>query len=96
MNKEDCYRILGLKEGASEEEIKDAFRKLVMLYHPDKNKDPQAVEKFRLIAKAYSVLMGKESIMDAGKEAVPEYDWGSDVMRIWKEIDENEESNMYI
>lgn len=47
---EDFYRILGVDKKASNKDIKKAFRKLAMQYHPDKNKDPKAEEKFRQIA----------------------------------------------
>ncbi|KAF8782719.1 DnaJ subfamily B member 9 like protein [Argiope bruennichi] len=50
------YEILGVDKKASNKEIKKAFRKLAMEYHPDKNKDPDAEEKFRKIAEAYEVL----------------------------------------
>lgn len=52
----DYYEILGLKKGASDREIKKAFRKLALKYHPDKNKSKLAEEKFRDIAEAYDVL----------------------------------------
>jgi len=47
------YEILGLVQGASDDDVKKAFRKLALQYHPDKNKDPDAAEKFKEIAKAY-------------------------------------------
>lgn len=47
---EDYYSILGVSKKASNKDIKKAFRKLAMQYHPDKNKDPDAEEKFRQIA----------------------------------------------
>lgn len=53
---QDYYDILGVRKDASDREIKKAFRKLAMKYHPDKNKDPKAEEKFRQIAEAYEVL----------------------------------------
>ncbi|KAH3816830.1 dnaJ homolog subfamily B member 9-like [Dreissena polymorpha] len=56
----DYYEILGLKRNANEKEIKRAFRKLALKYHPDKNKDPDAEEQFREIAKAYEVLSDPE------------------------------------
>ncbi len=57
MANKDLYEVLGLKKGASEEEIKKAFRKLAIKYHPDKNQgDKAAEEKFKEINEAYQVL----------------------------------------
>lgn len=55
----DYYAILNLSRGASDDEIKKAYRKLALKYHPDKNKSPEAEEKFKLIAEAYEVLSDK-------------------------------------
>lgn len=52
----DYYKILGIQTGANEDEIKKAYRKMALKYHPDKNKDPNAEEKFKEIAEAYDVL----------------------------------------
>lgn len=53
----DHYSILGLTKSATNAEIKAAYRRLVKIYHPDKNPDnPVAVEKFRAIQEAYDVL----------------------------------------
>ncbi|XP_073509941.1 dnaJ homolog subfamily B member 1 [Phyllobates terribilis] len=52
----DYYKTLGLSKGASEEDIKKAYRKQALKYHPDKNKDPGAEERFKEIAEAYDVL----------------------------------------
>src|SRR5512142_2545656 len=57
MNKADYYETLGVPKDASEEDIKRAYRKLAMKYHPDKNPgDKSAEEKFRDATEAYEVL----------------------------------------
>lgn len=56
----DYYSILGIGRSATEDEIKRAYRKLALKYHPDKNKTPDAEEKFKLIAEAYEVLSDKK------------------------------------
>ena len=55
----DYYSILGVKRNATEEDIKKAYRKLALKYHPDKNKSPKAEERFKEIAEAYEVLSDK-------------------------------------
>ncbi|CAM4565610.1 unnamed protein product [Leuciscus chuanchicus] len=52
----DYYEILGVPKDASDRQIKKAFHKLAMRYHPDKNKSPDAEAKFREIAEAYETL----------------------------------------
>lgn len=53
----DYYEILGLQKGASSEEIKKAYRKLAMQYHPDRNAgDKEAEAKFKEIGEAYGTL----------------------------------------
>ena len=57
----DYYKILGVDRKASEDEIKKAYRKLAMKYHPDHTKgDKAAEEKFKQISEAYAVLSDKE------------------------------------
>ncbi len=57
MAKRDYYEVLGLQKGASDDEIKRAFRKMVMKYHPDRNPgDKEAEENFKEVNEAYDVL----------------------------------------
>jgi molecular chaperone DnaJ len=56
VNKRDYYEILGVSRSASKPEIKDAYRKLALKFHPDRNKAPDAEEKFKEISEAYAVL----------------------------------------
>ncbi|VDN33428.1 unnamed protein product [Dibothriocephalus latus] len=52
----DYYKVLGLEKGASEDDIKKAYRKMALKYHPDKNKSPNAEEKFKSVAEAYETF----------------------------------------
>lgn len=59
--KRDYYEVLGLSKGASESEIKKAYRKMALKYHPDKNPgDAEAENKFKEAAEAYEVLSNAE------------------------------------
>ena len=57
----DLYEILEIKPNASEIEIKKAYFKLVKIYHPDKNKSKEAVEKFQRIQSAYEILINDKT-----------------------------------
>jgi len=61
--KRDYYEVLGISRDATEEEIKKAFRKLAFEYHPDRNRDDGAAEKFKEVNEAYEILS------DANKRA---------------------------
>jgi len=58
--KKNYYEILGIPKEAPKDAIKDAYRKLAMQYHPDRNKSPGAEEKFKEISEAYAVLSDDE------------------------------------
>lgn len=60
MSKRDYYEVLGLQKNAGKEDIKAAYRKLALKYHPDRNKDQGAEEKFKEISEAYAVLSDDE------------------------------------
>lgn len=53
------YDVLGVPETASEEDIKKAYRKMALKYHPDKNKSPEAETKFKAVSEAYEILGDK-------------------------------------
>lgn len=59
--KRDYYEVLGVEKTAGKEDIKKAYRKLAMQYHPDRNRDnPEAIEKFKEATEAYEVLSSDE------------------------------------
>jgi molecular chaperone DnaJ len=55
-SKRDYYEILGVDRSATQDQIKQAYRQLALKYHPDRNKAPDATQKFREVAEAYAVL----------------------------------------
>jgi molecular chaperone DnaJ len=78
MADQDYYEVLGVERDASQPDIKKAYRKMALKYHPDRNKDdPDAAERFKLAAEAYEVLSNAETRQrydrwgKAGLEGVP-------------------------
>ena len=60
MSKRDYYEVLGVGKGAAADEIKKAYRKVAMQYHPDRNPgDKAAEEKFKEAAEAYEIFIGR-------------------------------------
>jgi molecular chaperone DnaJ len=60
MLKRDYYEVLGVDPNATKSEIQKAYRRLVLKYHPDRNKSSDAEEKFKEISEAYAILSDKE------------------------------------
>jgi curved DNA-binding protein len=85
MKYKDYYAALGLERGASEAQIKQAYRRLARKYHPDVSKEADAEEQFKAIAEAYQTLKDpqKRAAYDQlgahrpGEEFQPPPDWGS-------------------
>ena len=67
----DYYAILGVSRNCTEEELKSAFRKAALKYHPDMNKDPRASTQFRLVVEAYDHISGDilRNARDSGPNA---------------------------
>lgn len=58
--KKDYYEILGLTKGATEEDLKKAYKKLALKFHPDKNRAPNATDAFKKISTAFACLNNPE------------------------------------
>jgi curved DNA-binding protein CbpA len=86
-NNPDYYSLLDVKRGASATEIKNAYRKMVFRYHPDRNPgDEQAADKFKLVLEAYETLSdsAKRSMYDqATRSKFPDQEqepqWGDQI-----------------
>ncbi|MFI5404612.1 MAG: DnaJ domain-containing protein, partial [Candidatus Gagatemarchaeaceae archaeon] len=60
MAAKDYYEVLGVTKGAPKDQIKNAYRKLALQFHPDRNKSPEAEARFKEISEAYAVLSDDE------------------------------------
>src|SRR3954453_17906255 len=58
--KRDYYEVLGVTRSASDDDIKKAYRRLALQYHPDRNDAPEAIDRFKEATEAYQVLSDAE------------------------------------
>lgn len=94
----DYHKVLGVRKGASKKEIKEAYRRLALQFHPDRNKDAGAEARFKIINEAYAILSGKENPRPEARvqqRMSEEEVWSSRVVWVWKNIEEERHNNMY-
>lgn len=80
MELQRSYRVLGIPSDANVPEIRDAFRKLALEYHPDRNKSPEAAKFFQAITEAYDTIMSSEMFSGTPK-TIPDNEDGLDLER---------------
>ncbi len=83
MKPSDCYQILGVQKGASQKEIKNAYRQLSLKYHPDRNNNHKDGEKFKQVTEAYQLLRREEK----SRTKISETDVSSNYTQFWKKYD---------
>ncbi|VVC03838.1 Chaperone protein DnaJ [Candidatus Bilamarchaeum dharawalense] len=92
------HEILGVSKDADEKQIKKAYRRLALKYHPDRNKDADAEEKFKEINEAYAVLIGKDKIAEKPinePEMTEDELWVAGVIRRWYEMENSKANSSY-
>ncbi len=72
MNEAEARRILGLMPNASDEQVKDRYRRLSLDFHPDTNHEPGAADNWALISEAKEVLLTVQKWVDEGKRSLIE------------------------
>lgn len=91
MNSADCHHILGIKSGASQKEIKNAYRQLSLKYHPDRNKDDKNEERFKKIVEAYQQLRKEEKKLNK----ISESEVAAKYSDFWKKYDKGEKEEFH-
>lgn len=93
MNSDQCYNLLGLNQGASMHEIRNAYRRLALEYHPDKNISSKDGIKFKLITEAYQTLRGRN--MSIGRNSNSVYQYRTNVDHNYEKIESRYYLNMF-
>jgi len=101
MSKRDYYDVLGVDRGASDSDIKAAYRKLALKYHPDRvaeDKKAEASERFKEISEAYRVLSDpeKRAGYDARYESGRKNQWSSFLQAPMSGVDEDRRTQQWI
>lgn len=80
------FQVLGLKDDASLDDIKKAFRTLSMQYHPDKNDSEEAIQKFREVRDAYELINTEQKIQRYRSKKANPLNWDSDMETFFKDF----------
>ena len=92
------YETLGIEPNASDSDIKKAYKKMALLYHPDKNQSPDASDKFKKIGEAYEILGDAEKRKQYdmyGEAGLDHNDMGGSAFDIFKHFFGNNDSNQF-
>ena len=92
MNVAECHHILGIQIGASQKEIKNAYRRLSLKYHPDRNKDDRDGERFKKVIEAYEKLRNEEK----RKDKISESEVATKYSDFWKKYDKTENEEFHV
>jgi len=85
MTERDFYDVLGVAKSASDHDIKEAYRRLAFEHHPDRNRSPEAEERFKEISEAHSVLSDPEKRASYDALGPEKYDDPLEVFRYRQE-----------
>jgi molecular chaperone DnaJ len=86
LNLAECYQILGVKPGASQKDIKNAYRRLSLQYHPDRNKEEKEGQKLKKVIEAYQWLR----LSEKGKNRISENEVAAMYSDFWEKYDRTE------